>query len=45
MRETKDSGVTWIGEIPEEWRLEILKNSLRQINEPNSPIKTTSVYL
>lgn len=43
MREMKDSGETWIGEIPEAWRLEILKNSLKQINEPNSPIKTTSV--
>lgn len=43
MREMKDSGVPWIGEIPEAWRLEILKNSLKQINESNSPIKTTSV--
>lgn len=43
MREMKDSGIEWIGEIPKEWKLERLQWHMREIVEKNSPIKTTQV--
>lgn len=43
MREMKDSGVEWIGEIPETWIVERLQWHLDEIKESNSPIKTTQV--
>lgn len=39
----KDSGIEWIGKIPEEWKLEKLKHSVVEINEKNSPVKFTNV--
>ena len=43
MREMKDSGVEWIGEIPETWIVERLQWHLDEIKESNNPIKTTQV--
>lgn len=43
MRKMKDSGVEWIGEIPETWIVERLQWHLDEIKESNSPIKTTQV--
>ncbi len=39
-RKMKDSGIDWIGEIPEEWELQNLKSILAERNESNNPIKT-----
>ncbi|KSA13472.1 restriction endonuclease subunit S [Maribacter dokdonensis] len=36
----KDSGVEWIGEIPEHWEIESFKNILIERNEKNNPIKS-----
>lgn len=40
MRKMKDSGVEWIGEIPEDWDIKRLKAVLCERNESNNPIKT-----
>jgi type I restriction enzyme S subunit len=34
----KDSGVEWIGEIPEHWEIETFKNVLNERNQRNIPI-------
>ena len=39
----KNSGIPWIGEIPEKWKLERLKSQVVEINEKNSPLKTDYV--
>ena len=39
----KNSGVEWIGMIPEEWELRRLKYILRERNEKNFPVKTTEI--
>jgi len=39
-RKMKDSGVEWIGEIPENWRIQNLKSILVERNENNKPVKT-----
>jgi type I restriction enzyme S subunit len=36
----KDSGVDWIGEIPEKWRVESFKNVLVERNKKNDPIES-----
>jgi type I restriction enzyme S subunit len=36
----KDSGVDWIGTIPEEWKVESFKNILVERNKKNDPIKS-----
>lgn len=36
----KDSGVEWIGEIPEEWGVQNLKSILTERKESNNPVKT-----
>lgn len=36
----KDSGVDWIGEIPEHWVIETFKNILTERNKKNYPIKS-----
>lgn len=43
MREMKDSGIEWIGEIPKDWKLERLQWHLDEIVEKNAPIVTTQV--
>ncbi len=40
MREMKDSGVEWIGKIPEDWEVKRIKNVLVERSEMNSPVKT-----
>lgn len=39
----KNSGIEWIGEIPDSWGLERLQWHLTEVKEQNSPIKTTQV--
>lgn len=39
----KDSGVEWIGEIPEEWELKRLQFCLNEKNEKNTPVKTNQI--
>ena len=40
MVKMKDSGIEWIGEIPENWKLELFKNILWERSEKNFPIKS-----
>ena len=40
MRKMKDSGIEWIGQIPEDWDIKRLKAVLCERNESNNPIKT-----
>ena len=42
-REMKDSGIEWIGKIPQEWELAPLKAILKERKEKNLPIKTTNI--
>lgn len=42
-RTMKNSGIEWIGEIPETWKIERLSHHLVEIKEKNLPIKTTNV--
>lgn len=39
----KDSGVEWIGEIPENWHVFRLKKCLEERKKKNSPVKTTFI--
>ena len=39
-RKMKDSGIEWIGEIPEYWEVVRLKQLLSERNESNNPLKT-----
>lgn len=39
----KDSGIEWLGEIPEHWKIESFKHILTERNEKNSPIKTKEI--
>lgn len=39
----KSSGIEWLGEIPEHWQVESLKNILTERNEKNNPIKTKEI--
>lgn len=43
MRKMKDSGIEWIGEIPEGWEIKRLGAILQERNEVNNPIQTTSI--
>ncbi len=43
MRAMKDSGIEWIGEIPESWKLSRLLWCMEEIKEKNNPIQTTNV--
>ena len=43
MRQMKNSGIEWIGEIPEHWNTERIQWHLYEINEKNSPIRTMRV--
>lgn len=40
MKQMKDSGIEWIGQIPEDWDIKRLKAVLCERNESNNPIKT-----
>lgn len=39
----KDSGIAWLGEVPQHWDIERLQWHLRETKEINSPIKTNRV--
>ena len=39
----KDSGLSWIGRIPVHWSLKRLQSQLVEVNEKNSPVKTTQI--
>ena len=39
----KDSGIEWIGDIPQNWKLKRIQFCLDEINEKNIPIKTEQV--
>ena len=43
MRKMRDSGVEWIGQMPEEWELERLQWHLEEVVIKNNPIQTTQV--
>lgn len=38
---TKNSGVAWIGEIPEHWEVKRLKNLVKNLNNRRVPLETT----
>lgn len=40
MKQMKDGGIEWIGQIPEDWNIKRLKAVLCERNESNNPIKT-----
>lgn len=39
-RAMKDSGIEWIGEVPEDWELIPFRHVLKERNEKNSPVKS-----
>ena len=39
----KDSGIQWIGQVPEHWNIGRLKWNIIEINEKNDPIKMTNI--
>jgi type I restriction enzyme S subunit len=41
----KDSGVPWLGEVPEHWEVERLKAAVAQINDQTSEKKPDEVYV
>lgn len=43
MRKMKNSGLLWLGDVPENWVIERLQWHLFEINEKNNPIKTHNV--
>ena len=43
MREMINSGIEWLKEIPRDWKIERLQWHMYEINDKNSPIKTTNV--
>ena len=36
MREMKDRGIPWIGEIPKDWTIELIGNQVKEVNNPNT---------
>ena len=40
MKAMKNSGIEWIGQIPEDWNIKRLKAVLCERNESNNPVKT-----
>lgn len=43
MREMKDSGIAWIGAIPQDWKTDRLQWHLKEINISNNPIQTKNI--
>ncbi len=41
----KDSGVEWLGEVPEHWETHRLKSLVRQINEQTTTKADTDIYI
>ena len=42
-REMKDSGIEWIGAIPQDWKTDRLQWHLKEINVSNNPIQTKNI--
>ena len=43
MREMKDSGIEWIGAIPQDWKTDRLQWHLKEINVSTNPIQTKNI--
>lgn len=43
VREMKDSGVEWIGEIPSDWGTDRLQWHIEEINVSNNPVQTENI--
>ena len=43
MREMKDSGIEWIGDIPADWNIKRVKSVLCERNESNNPIQIDEI--
>lgn len=43
MRKMKDSGIAWLGRIPETWELNKIKYALRERNEKNNPVRSRDI--
>ena len=43
MREMKDSGIEWVGAIPQDWKTDRLQWHLKEINVSNNPIQTKNI--
>lgn len=41
MKNFKESGIEWLGEIPEHWKIKPLKAVFNQRNEQNTNLKFT----
>jgi type I restriction enzyme S subunit len=39
----KNSGIQWLGTIPEHWKIESFRNILKERNEKNHPIRTKEI--
>ena len=35
-REMVNSGIPWIGDIPKEWKVELIGNQVKEVSEPNT---------
>ena len=44
MREMKDSGIEWIGEIPKEWKKEKIKNATSLLGSGTTPASNNYLY-
>ena len=43
MRKIRDSGIEWIGAIPQDWKTDRLQWHLKEINVSNNPIQTKNI--
>lgn len=43
MRKMRDSGIEWIGDIPQDWKTDRLQWHLKEINVSNNPIQTKNI--
>ena len=43
MRKMRDSGIEWIGAIPQDWKTDRLQWHLKEINVSNNPIQTKNI--
>ena len=43
MREMKDSGIEWVGQIPSNWKIERMQWHLEEKNVGNNPVQTTNI--
>lgn len=43
MKQMKDSGIEWVGQIPEDWKIERLQWHIEEVNIKNNPIRTERI--